>query len=247
MQGSGTCTQQPPTGVTVGRHGHSSGIRTPACGWGHGPPFRIAELTRLWADVSPWFCCRDDNHADPSPPIGEWGQGNRCRFDLHAVGISEHSDQNCEILTHGSSPGAAGVAGTRHSGVHRAPSNQAGSTPISQVGPKPVQHDRHAIASAREEQHVGQAPEPPGWRPPQPKPADLHDGCESANGGEISIVAVLESPRHLVPVDGCPDHVGNVPPLLLCRGGQAGDASAHPPIRRGGVADCEYAEAAGDS
>jgi hypothetical protein len=60
-------------------------------------------------------------------------------------------------------------------------------------------------------------------------------------------VAILECLRCFTPLDGCPDHCGDVLPLLLCRGGQARDAGAHPPVRRGGVTDREYAGAAGDS
>src|ERR1700744_5023708 len=126
------------------------------------------------------------------------------------------------------------------SGVHRVSGDQAGSTAIGQVGPEPVEDNGRPVASARKEQDMGEAPEPPGGSPPKPKPTDLHDGCQPANGRKIAIVAILEGPRRLVPLDGCADHRGDVLPLLLCRGGQTRDAGAHPPVRRGGVADREY-------
>ncbi len=44
------------------------------------------------------------------------------------------------------------------SGVHCVPGDQAGSTAVGQVGPKPVQHDRRSVAPAREKQNMGEAP-----------------------------------------------------------------------------------------
>jgi hypothetical protein len=115
------------------------------------------------------------------------------------------------------------------SGVHRIPSDVAGAALVSQVGPEPVQHDGDAVASTREEQHVGKAPKPSGGRSPQPKPAHFQDSSQAPDRREIAVMPVLKGIRHWISFDRRPDHARDMRPCCLPAGARPGTTPpAHP-------------------